>query len=187
MRKFNIPHSFEFKSIIELYADWIKDGTLKINSDWNKDLKVKFTIQDPCNIARKIGTDKIVNDLRFVLKTVVGEENFVDMVPNRSNNFCCGGGGGALQGGFPEQRRAYGKVKFDQIMATEADYVIAPCHNCHAQIEDMCEHYGGKYRVVHLWTIMCLAMGVLGDNERTYLGPDLAELNVLKRREIDDE
>jgi len=30
-------------------------------------------------------------------------------------------------------------------------------------------------------------MGILGDNERTYLGPDLAELNVLKRREIDDE
>jgi hypothetical protein len=28
--------------------------------------------------------------------------------------------------------------------------------------------------VVHLWTIMCLAMGILGENERSYLGPDLA-------------
>ena len=87
------------------------------------------------------------------------------------NNYCCGG---ALQGGFTQERRAYGKIKFDQVMATGAKYVIAPCHNCHSQIEDMGEHYGGGYRVLHLWTIMCLAMGILGENERTYLGPDLA-------------
>ncbi len=180
MRKYQIPHSFEFKSIIELYADWIRDGTLKVNADWNKEIQAKFTIQDPCNIARKTGSNKIVDDLRFVVKTVVGEENFVEMIPNRSNNFCCGGGGGSLQAGYPEQRRAYGKIKFDQIMATGATYVIAPCHNCHSQIEDMGAHYGGNYRVVHLWTILCLALGVLGENERAYLGPDLAGLNILQ-------
>lgn len=178
MRRFNIPHKFKLITILELYAQWIREGKLKVSSDWNKDLGVKFTIQDPCNIARKVGTNKIVDDLRFVVKTVVGEENFVDMVPNRENNFCCGGGGGALQAGFPEQRRAYGRIKFDQVMATGAQYVIAPCHNCHAQIEDMAEHYGGEYRVVHLWTIICLAMGVLADTERTYLGPDLAEIGL---------
>ena len=175
MRKFNIPHTFELKSIIELFALWIREGTLKVNADWNKDLKVKFTVQDPCNIARKIESDHIVDDLRFVIKTIVGEENFIDMIPNRSNNFCCGGGGGALQAGHTEQRRAYGKIKFNQIIDTGADYVITPCHNCHAQIEDMCHHYGGSYHTVHLWTIICLAMGILGENERTYLGPDLAE------------
>lgn len=178
MRKYNIPHNFKLITIIELYAQWIKEGKLKVNSDWNKDLKVKFTIQDPCNIGRKTGSDKIVNDLRFVLKTVVGEENFIDTVPNRSNNFCCGGGGGALQAGFPDNRQAYGKVKFDQIMVTGATYVIAPCHNCHAQIEDIGEHFGGNYHVIHLWTLICLAMGILDENERTYLGPDLAEVGL---------
>ncbi len=178
MRRFNIPHKFELTTIIELYAQWIREGKLKVNSDWNRDLKIPFTVQDPCNIARKIGTDKIVNDLRFVVKAAVGEENFIDMVPNRSNNFCCGGGGGALQAGMPEQRRAYGKVKFDQVMKTGARYVIAPCHNCHGQIEDICEFYGGSYHVVHLWTILCLAMGVLGEEERTYLGPDLADVGL---------
>jgi len=174
LRRFDIPHKFELTTIIELYAQWIKEGKLKVNADWNKDLQVKFTVQDPCNIGRKSGSNKIVDDLRFVVKTIVGEENFIDTIPNRDNNYCCGGGGGALQAGFPDQRRAYGKVKFDQIMATGAAYVIAPCHNCHGQIEDIGEHYGGNYHVVHLWTIICLAMGVLAETERTYLGPDLA-------------
>jgi len=175
LRKFNIPHKFEFTSIITLYAKWIREGKLKVNSDWNKDLKIKFTIQDPCNIVRKTERQEMADDLRFVVKTIVGEENFVDMVPCGVNNYCCGGGGGALQGGFPEERRAYGKIKFDQVMATGAKYVVAPCHNCHAQIEDMGHHYGGEYHVLHIWTIMCLAMGILGENERAYLGPDLAD------------
>jgi len=175
LRKFKIPHKYELITIIELYAQWIKQGKLKVNSDWNKELGVKFTVQDPCNIARKTGSNKIVDDLRFVIKHVVGEENFIDTVPNRDNNYCCGGGGGALQAGFPDQRRAYGRTKFNQLRATGAAYVIAPCHNCHSQIEDLGKHFGADYRVVHLWTIICLAMGVLGEDERMYLGPDLAE------------
>ena len=113
-----------------------------------------------------------------MIASVVGEENIVEMTPNKSNNYCCGGGGGFLQSGFTDQRRAYGKVKFDQVIATQAKYVIAPCHNCHTQIEDIGEHFGGDYHVVHIWTLMCLAMGILGENERTYLGPDLASLGL---------
>lgn len=127
---------------------------------------------------RKTFGDAYAEDLRFVVKQVVGEENFVDMTPNRSNNYCCGGGGGALQAGYHEARRTFGKIKFDQIMATGASYVIAPCHNCHSQIHDLAEHYEGGYHTVHLWTILCLAMGILGENERTYLGPDLAEMGL---------
>ena len=161
------------KNIYEYYAKWIREGKLKVNADWNKDLKIKFTVQDPCQIIRKSYGDPMAEDLRFVVRSIVGEENFIDMIPNKSNNFCCGGGGGAMQNGFREERRAYGKYKFDQIMATGANYVIAPCHNCHAQIEDIEKIYGGNYHTLHLWTIACLALGVLGENERKYLGPDL--------------
>ncbi len=174
LKKFNIPHNFELVSIVQLYAKWIRKGKLKVNSDWNKDLKIKFTVHDPCNIVRKSLGNNMAEDLRFVIKTVAGEENFVDMTPNRINNICCGGGGGALQAGYSEERKAFGKVKFDQIMETGADYVAVPCHNCHTQIHELSVHYNGFYQVVHLWTIICLAMGILGENERTYLGPDLA-------------
>ena len=123
---------------------------------------------------RKSLGDPAAEELRFVVRSVVGEENFVDMLPNRSNNFCCGGGGGFLQSGLADARRAYGKTKYDQIKSTGATYCIPPCHNCHAQIHDLSEHYEGGYHTVHLWTLICLSMGVLGENEREYLGPDLA-------------
>ena len=120
----------------------------------------------------------MAEDLRYVTKAVVGEENFVDMTPSGMNNYCCGGGGGFLQSGFPEARRDYGKRKFEQIKETDVDYCITPCHNCHAQIHDLKEHYGGKYHTVHLWTLICLSLGILGENERVYLGSDLAELGL---------
>ncbi len=129
-------------------------------------------------MVRKSLGDPVAEDLRFVVKSVVGEENFVDMYPNRSNNFCCGGGGGFLQSGFQEARRQYGRLKFDQIQKTEAAYCITPCHNCHAQVHDIGHHFGGEYQTVHLWTIICLSMGILGENEREYLGPDLASLGL---------
>ncbi|MBF0530463.1 MAG: oxidoreductase, partial [Deltaproteobacteria bacterium] len=66
--------------------------------------------------------------------------------------------------------------KAQQRKDTGATYGAVPCHNCHAQIHELGEVYNGGWQVVHLWTIICLAMGILGPNERTYLGPDLAEL-----------
>jgi Fe-S oxidoreductase len=180
LKKFKIPHKFEFKTITELYASWIREGKLKVNSDWNRDLKIRFTLQDPCNIVRKSLGDFMADELRFVLKTVVGEENFIDMIPNKSNNYCCGGGGGALQAGFHEQRRAYGRVKLEQVKATGADYVVVPCHNCFGQLQDMAKVHQVDYHVIHYWTIICLAMGILGENERVYLGPDLQDFGLAK-------
>jgi hypothetical protein len=45
-------------------------------------------VQDPCNQVRKTYGDAYAEDLRFVARRVVGEENLVDMTPNRSNNYC---------------------------------------------------------------------------------------------------
>ncbi len=113
-----------------------------------------------------------------MVRSVVGEENFIEMYPNRSNNYCCGGGGGFLQSGYNEARREYGTLKLRQILDTGAEYCIAACHNCHSQIHDLAEHFEAPYHTVHLWTLICLSLGILGENEREYLGPDLAEVGL---------
>lgn len=168
LEKFNIPHTFRLETLVSWYARWIREGKLPVSSAWNTE-NLTFTVQDPCQIVRKTLGDPVAEDLRFVIRSVVGEENFIEMHPNRSFNYCCGGGGGFLQTGYTTERRQYGRRKFNQIVATGADYCITPCHNCHSQIHDLSEFYEGHYKTVHLWTLICLSLGVLGENERLYL------------------
>ncbi|MDX9964952.1 (Fe-S)-binding protein [Desulfobacter postgatei] len=187
-QKYNIDKTgLEIAPIVPYYAKWIREGKLKPNSDWNKDLKIKFTCQDPCQQVRKSFGDPLADDLRFVIKACVGEENFIDMVPNHSNNFCCGGGGGYLQSGYNEERLKYGEIKKDQILATGADYCVTPCHNCHDQVHKLADHYECKYHTIHLWTLIAFSLGVLGATERLYLGPDLKALNMPEGQELEDE
>ena len=172
-QRYGLNSPLEIAPMVAYYHEWIQSGKLKVRSDWNRDLKIKFTVQDPCNQIRKSYGNEQADKMRYVVEACVGAENFVDMQPNRSNNFCCGGGGGYLQSGFTEARLKYGKIKFDQIIATGADYCLTPCHNCHAQIHELAGHYGGDYHVTHLWTIIALSLGILAENEREYLGEDL--------------
>ncbi len=55
---------------------------------------------------------------------------------------------------------------------------LLPCHNCHSQIHELAEMAPKHWATVHLWTIICLAAGVLCRNERTYLHDDLKEVNI---------
>ncbi len=162
------------------YADWIREGKLKPNSDWNKDLGIKFTIQDPCQLVRKGFGNKAADAIRYTLAACVGEENVVEMWPNRTSNYCCGGGGGYLQSGYAEARRQYGRVKHEQILTSKADYVITPCHNCHSQIHDLSEHFNSEYKAIHLWTILAFSLGILGESERIYLDERLANLKPME-------
>jgi len=175
VKRFGLEANFRLESLITYYAKWIREGKLPVNADWNTQ-GIKFTVQDPCMIVRKAYGDAMAEEMRFVVKSLVGEENFIDMQPNRSANYCCGGGGGFLQAGMTDHRRTYGKRKFDQIAATDAAYVLTPCHNCHSQMTDIGRFFGGHYHVVHFWTLICLSLGILGKNERMYLGPELRAL-----------
>ena len=133
------------------------------------------TVQDPCNIVRGRG---LHDKLRFVVNAICSD--FRDMDPRYEHNYCCQAGGGLINCGPPwkKSRMKSNRVKADQIAATGAHTVITPCHNCHSQIHDLSEHFEGGYHSVHLWTLICLSLGILGPNEREYLGEDLKEVNV---------
>jgi Fe-S oxidoreductase len=99
-------------------------------------IEERVTYHDPCNLAR---AGKITEEPREILKTICGD--FVEMTPNRTENYCCGGGGGLVS--IDEIRdfrtRSMGKRKADQIRATGAQYVVAPCANCKKQLKEVCE------------------------------------------------
>lgn len=95
------------------------------------------TLQDPCNMARACG---YIEQPREILRAVVGE--FREMYPNGVKNFCCTGGSGQVaMDEFTEMKGKAGLVKAQQIKATGAGIVVAPCAICKAAIPGVLEYY----------------------------------------------
>ena len=112
----------------------------------------RVTYHDPCNIAR---AGRITEEPREILRTIC--KDFVEMTPNRTENYCCGGGGGTVS---IDEIRAFrtgpmGRRKADQIRATGARYLVAPCANCKKQLREVCEDNGlGEVQVVGLHDLL---------------------------------
>ena len=132
------------KHAVQLFWEYlVRDGRIRIDPEKKVDEPV--TIQDPCNQSRSGGLQEMMRDLARALCT-----DFREMKPNREYNHCCGGGGGFIPMGpeFRPQRIKSGRVKADQIKATGAKIVIASCHNCFDQLNDLSREYDLGVKVV---------------------------------------
>jgi len=131
---------FEVKSVIEIIADYIRRGLIKLDPSHNRKL---VTLHDPCNLVRLGG---IIEEQRFILKNAATD--FIEMYPNREKNFCCGGGGGQLSmTRYAKRRLGAGRIKADQIRKTGAQIVVAPCHNCIDQLNELNREYDLKVEI----------------------------------------
>ena len=119
---------------IEFYWELLESGKLKIA----KKFEEPVTLHDPCNVVRGRGLHEKAREVTRALCS-----NFTEMHPNREHNYCCCAGGGVINCGppFKNVRVEGNKVKAEQMAATEAKVVIAPCHNCHGGLEDIIHHY----------------------------------------------
>ena len=128
------PYPYKVLTVIELIANYIKTGRIKLDPAKNQK---RVTLHDPCNLVRAGG---VIEEQRFALKSAVVD--YVEMTPNRENNFCCGGGGGQLSmGEYKDRRVDAGLIKADQIRATGAKIVATPCHNCIDQLMELNQVY----------------------------------------------
>jgi Fe-S oxidoreductase len=130
----NRKYGFEVKSILQVIADYIREGRIVL--DPSRNAKV-VTLHDPCNLVRLGG---IIKDQRYILKKAVS--HFVEMTPNRKKNYCCGGGGGQLaMTRFAQRRIEVGRLKAEQVRQTGAEVVVTPCHNCIDQFMELNKVY----------------------------------------------
>ena len=121
------------------YVEWVAEAlrTGKLKIDPAKKIKEPVTYQDSCNYIRNAGLRDVAREIMSYIA-----EDFREMDPSGEHNHCCGGGGGFNGLGRYRQQRNVGlKMKRDQILATGAKLVIAPCHNCWDAIRDMEEIY----------------------------------------------
>lgn len=129
-----------------------KEGRLKLRANA---ITERVTYHDPCNIARQAW---ILDQPRDLLKTICTD--FVEMTPNRENNICCGGGGGTVS---IDEIRPYrtsigGKVKAEQLRATGAKYIVAPCANCKKQLRELVEDQEIDAEIVGLHDLLYKAI-----------------------------
>ncbi|MCL2123123.1 MAG: (Fe-S)-binding protein [Desulfovibrionaceae bacterium] len=124
-----------FLHYVQWVAEALRTGKLKI--DPKKKIKGPCTLQDSCNYVRNNGLGKYTREIMTYIA-----EDFREMEEHGDFNYCCGGGGGFNGiGKFRKQRNAALLPKLEQIRATGAHLVVAPCHNCWDAIRDMMEEY----------------------------------------------
>jgi Fe-S oxidoreductase len=121
------------------YVQWLarmlREGRIVI--DPARKIKEPVTLQDSCNYVRNHGLARYTREIMGYIA-----EDYREMTPGREDNYCCGGGGGLNGiGRYRAQRNQALLTKRDQILATGAKLVIAPCHNCWDAIRDMEEVY----------------------------------------------
>ena len=122
---------------VQWLAECLRNGKLKI--DPAKRIKETVTIQDACNYVRNHGLGRYT---REIMSYMVEDGYFVEMPLPQEQNYCCGGGGGLNGIGiYREQRNRAMLTKRDQILATGATLVIAPCHNCWDAMRALEEEY----------------------------------------------
>ena len=130
-------------NIFNLADDYLQKGAFTFDTS---KVQHSVTYHDPCNFARSTG---IFEEPRRLLQAMVSD--FREMTPNRTKNWCCGGGGGLavmdgpekvakLNGTFLDARMRAGKKKLEQIQATGATYLAAPCANCKRQLMQLMDH-----------------------------------------------
>ena len=138
--------------IIEYTYRAFKEGRLRLKPGA---VTERVTYHDPCNIGR---TGWIVDEPREMLRAFCAD--FVEMTPRGPTNLCCGGGGGTVS---VDELRAYrtgvaGAKKAEQLRATGAKYVVAPCANCKKQLRELCEDHHLDMEVVGLHDLIYRAI-----------------------------
>ncbi len=142
---------FTMESSVDTMLDYVKTGKIKVDKSRNEG---SYTFHDSCNNARSCG---LYEEPRELLNLVV--DDFREMYPNRTENYCCTGGGGAMSmSEYTPNRLKSAKVKADQLKATGASFVVTSCHNCVDGLADLIKHYKLEMKVTQLVNLVAEAL-----------------------------
>ena len=135
MKQLTGEQPFKVTSITEVHARYIREGRIKL--DKNK-LDGGVTYHDPCQIARNAG---VMDEPRYIMKHLT--DDFRELTDDPRYNWCCGGGGGLVAMGEDtlDFRMKSARVKADQVNDTGARILATACENCHAQLDNLNDHY----------------------------------------------
>jgi len=145
-------------NIMEYTHQKLMEGKLDLDPDI---VTERVTYHDPCNIAR---SEWIIEQPREIIRAFCSD--FVEMTPHGVDNYCCGGGGGTVSVDeiHDFRMKVAGKKKAEQMKATGAHYVVAPCANCKKQVAEIIDYYKLDMRLIGLHDLILKAIRLPGAN-----------------------
>jgi Fe-S oxidoreductase len=144
-------HPFRVRHILEVIDEYIKDGRITVDKGR---IEGRVTYHDPCQIGRNGG---IFEQPRDIVRALT--DDFVDLTPNREQQWCCGGGGGIVAiEELRATRLASGSKKVEQLKATGASVLACPCENCRLQIEELNELHDLGLEISQVMDLVVAAM-----------------------------
>jgi len=155
LKKEDPSYGIDFIYLYEYLVEIIKSGRIKLDKTKNKGKK--FTWHDSCKHGRecqRVFGKGFFEEPRWIIQQCV--DDFVEMYPNRMNNYCCGAGGGNWPMPFEKQSAYHGRRKFESIKNSGADVVVVGCSNCRDQIMKRLPKYytDYKYEVKYIWQLV---------------------------------
>ncbi|HZD05820.1 MAG TPA: (Fe-S)-binding protein, partial [Longimicrobiales bacterium] len=152
--------------IMELLADVIRHGKLKLDPSRNDHIRVTF--HDSCNPARAMG---ILEEPRYVLRSVCN--HFYEMPENtiREQTFCCGGGAGLGTDENMEMRLRGGLPRGNAVRWVQERYGVnqlaAMCAIDRATLVTVCNYWAPGVKVTGISELVANATVFEGESERT--------------------
>lgn len=153
----NPDNAVGFVYLYEYLQEIIEQG--RITLDKSRNAGKIYTWHDSCKHGRELdrhfGT-AYYEEARWILKQCIEEDQFVEMIPNRANNYCCGAGGGNWPMPFEKESAFHSRFKYDQIKRSGADVVVVGCSNCRDQIRKRIPKFykDCTYEVKYLWELV---------------------------------
>ena len=167
---------FQVVHLVELIDDLIGKGGIQ----FNREVKMKVTYHDPCNLGRlsepwmhwegkrgkygvleppkkfRLGTYGIYDPPRRILKSIPGIE-LGEMIRYKENAYCCGSGGGVKEA-FKEFSLWTASRRIEEAEETGAEAIITACPYCEQQFEEVVKSKGLNIRVLDMAELIDLAL-----------------------------
>ena len=120
------PQEFKISHATQYFLRLVKENRIPL-----KELKMKVTYHDPCDLGRKSG---VYDAPREVMARIPGLE-LREMAASRENALCCGGGGD-VEISDPTVSTSVAGRRLRQVQATGARYVASACQQCKRTLQE---------------------------------------------------
>jgi Fe-S oxidoreductase len=162
----------------------------KVTIDKSVNEGKRFTWHDSCKHGRELERHfggGFYEEPRWIIHQLV--DDYVEMVPNRANNFCCGAGGGNWPMPYEKQSAAHGRFKVEQILRSGADVVVVGCSNCRDQMMRRLPKYFPelKCEVKYIWELVADSLVITPWSEEEIARAAKEEAAQWKRFGLPDE